>query len=129
MPYSSVTMGPRNSPKGSLSLQQTLSELPELSQNCSDLFRLTAVMRCSDAAEDYLTPFLSEDMTVGSVLSSMAVAIWLAYIAKAKCPCGISNINLELKSLTCLVSNGPRCKYVRSRMPITQEYNNIIQYQ
>ena len=33
-------------------------------------------------AQDYLTPMFSEDLTVGAILSSMAVAIWLAYIAK-----------------------------------------------
>ena len=33
-------------------------------------------------AQDYLTPMFSEKLTVGSILSSMAVAIWLAYIAK-----------------------------------------------
>ena len=32
--------------------------------------------------DDYLMPLLSQDMPVGFVLSSMAVAIWLAYIAK-----------------------------------------------
>eukprot|EP00438_Fugacium_kawagutii_P001391 Skav209309 [mRNA] locus=scaffold994:394629:396587:+ [translate_table: standard] len=32
--------------------------------------------------DDYLAPLLSEEITVGFVLSSMAVAIWLAYIAK-----------------------------------------------
>ena len=43
--------------------------------------------------DDYLTPLLSQDMTVGFVLSSMAVAIWLAYIAK------------ELQSVAALTMN------------------------
>lgn len=44
--------------------------------------------------DDYLTPLLSEDMTVGSVLSSMAVAIWLAYIAKELQRVGDLTMNL-----------------------------------
>ena len=32
--------------------------------------------------DDYLTPMFSEELTVGFILSSLAVAIWLAYIAK-----------------------------------------------
>lgn len=46
--------------------------------------------------DDYLTPLLSDMMTVGFVLSSMAVAIWLAYIAK------------ELQRVGCLMANVAR---------------------
>ena len=43
--------------------------------------------------DDYLTPLLSEAMSVGVVLSTMAVAIWLAFIVK------------ELQSVAGLMSN------------------------
>ena len=42
---------------------------------------------------DYLTPLISLELSVGVVLSSMAVAIWLAYIAK------------ELQRVASLVAN------------------------
>ena len=44
--------------------------------------------------DDYLAPLLSQDFTVGFVLSSMAVAIWLAYIAKELQRCARLTMNL-----------------------------------
>jgi len=44
--------------------------------------------------DDYLTPLFSENVPVGFVLSSMAVAIWLAYIAKELQRVGSLTLNL-----------------------------------
>lgn len=51
--------------------------------------------------DDYLTPMFSEKLTVGSILSSMAVAIWLAYIAKELQRVATLTMNL------CAVPKGP----------------------
>lgn len=51
--------------------------------------------------DDYLTPMFSEELTVGFILSSMAVAIWLAYIAKELQRVAVLTMNL------CAVPKGP----------------------